>query len=294
MTPLLATAAAAVLLRPAAVLLRPAAPSSRAALPPLLAAASSLELPAATAAASGSEISTAWEAWPRTWVPLASTFELDPERPTPVRFLGRNLVLWQDNGGVWRAFADACPHRLAPLSEGRIDRARGTLECAYHGWQFEAQGACSRIPQVEPEVERAACSSKRSCVQAFPVQIEKSVLFVWPWGGEPADGSGPLGESALPRHQLSSVKDGASTFTRDLPYGWDTLLENIVDPSHVPFAHHGLQGRREDAVPINMSLQIPVGPSGFDFEWADRTMGMRRAGNGSFAPRLASSAATAW
>ena len=33
---------------------------------------------------------------------------------------------------------------------------------------------------------------------------------------------------------LSSVVTGTSTFTRDLPYGWDTLVENIVDPSHIP------------------------------------------------------------
>jgi len=58
-----------------------------------------------------------WANFPRTWVPLASAYELDPERPTPVQFLGRSYVLWQENAGEWQAFADACPHRLAPLSE---------------------------------------------------------------------------------------------------------------------------------------------------------------------------------
>jgi hypothetical protein len=71
-----------------------------------------------------------WEGFPRTWVPLASVFELDPERPTPVTFLNRKYVLWQDQDGRWRAFVDACPHRLAPLSEGRIDRQANRLECA--------------------------------------------------------------------------------------------------------------------------------------------------------------------
>ena len=41
-----------------------------------------------------------------------------------------------------------------------------------------------------------------------------------------------------------------ATYTRDLPYSWDTLLENIVDPAHIPFAHHGLQGKRDDAIAI--------------------------------------------
>mmetsp|Transcript_75392 Transcript_75392/g.125702 ORF Transcript_75392/g.125702 Transcript_75392/m.125702 type:complete len:518 (-) Transcript_75392:38-1591(-) len=233
-----------------------------------------------------------WAGWPRTWVPLASSFELDPERPTPVRFLGRTFVLWQDNEATWRVFEDACPHRLAPLSEGRIDRATGTLECAYHGWQFTAAGSCAKIPQIAAEKHRAACTSTRACARVFPVQVEKCVIFFWPWGGVPADASGPLGDSALPHHQLSSVLPGASTYTRDLPYGWDTLLENIVDPSHVPFAHHGLQGKREDAIAINMSAAIAMHPSGFNFSFGDRTMGMRRAGGGEFrAPYVVSYAA---
>ena len=80
---------------------------------------------------------------------------------------------------------------------------------------------------------------------------------------------------------LSSVVTGTSTFTRDLPYGWDTLVENIVDPSHIPFAHHGLQGTREDAIPINLTV-TSEGQHGFEFDFADRTMGRRRAGSGSF------------
>lgn len=34
---------------------------------------------------------------PTTWVPIASDHELDPERPTPVRFLNKRYVIWRDN-----------------------------------------------------------------------------------------------------------------------------------------------------------------------------------------------------
>lgn len=30
-------------------------------------------------------------------------------------------------------------------------------------------------------------------------------------------------------------------YMRDLPYPIDGLIENVVDPSHVPYAHHGYQ-----------------------------------------------------
>ena len=36
--------------------------------------------------------------------------------------------------------------RLAKLSEGQI--VDGSLECLYHGWQFDGEGKCVKIPQV--------------------------------------------------------------------------------------------------------------------------------------------------
>jgi phenylpropionate dioxygenase-like ring-hydroxylating dioxygenase large terminal subunit len=41
---------------------------------------------------------------------------------------------------------------------------------------------------------------------------------------------------------------------RDLEYDWQTLVENVADPSHVPFAHHGLQGNRDRAVPLALKI----------------------------------------
>jgi pheophorbide a oxygenase len=60
------------------------------------------------------------------------------------------------------------------------------------------------------------------------------------------------------------------------------VRQNIVDPSHIPFAHHGLQGKREDAIAINMSVPETLGAAGLRFAFGDRTMGMLRSGHGEF------------
>ena len=57
---------------------------------------------------------------------------------------------------AWSVVLDACPHRLAPLSQGRVDAATGCLECPYHGWQFDATGACTKIPQGTPDTTTKA------------------------------------------------------------------------------------------------------------------------------------------
>lgn len=61
---------------------------------------------------------------------------LPEDRPWAVKVLGKDLVVWKDGQGVWRVFADACPHRKVALSEGRLE-ADKTLVCAYHGWRFD-------------------------------------------------------------------------------------------------------------------------------------------------------------
>jgi phenylpropionate dioxygenase-like ring-hydroxylating dioxygenase large terminal subunit len=45
---------------------------------------------------------------------------------------------------------------------------------------------------------------------------------------------------------------------RDLPMDALTLLENVLDASHVPFTHHATVGRRENAAPVALAL------TGFD------------------------------
>ena len=219
-------------------------------------------------------------AFPRTWVPIASTWELDPNRPTPVSFLGQRYIAYRDNKEQWVVMDDACPHRLAPLSEGRVDRENDRIECGYHGWAFNSSGACERIPQATERLAATAASSARACVASLPTQVVCSVLWVWPWDEDCLSVAGEPG--AHPEGMLEGVDPDSTTYTRDLPYGWDTLLENIVDPSHIPFAHHGLQGKRDDAIAINMSVPTLHGARGFSFEFGDRTMGKRRTGTGEF------------
>ena len=47
---------------------------------------------------------------------------------------------------------------------------------------------------------------------------------------------------------------------RELPYGFDVLLENLVDPAHVPFTHSGVLGDRNDAAVSRMSPAQELSP----------------------------------
>ncbi|KAL5834106.1 hypothetical protein ACOSQ3_017780 [Xanthoceras sorbifolium] len=88
--------------------------------------------------------------WFSAWCPVIPVCDLDKRVPHGKKVLGLDIVAWWDeNESSWKVFDDACPHRLAPLSEGRIDKL-GRLQCAYHGWCFNGSGSCNLIPQAPP------------------------------------------------------------------------------------------------------------------------------------------------
>jgi phenylpropionate dioxygenase-like ring-hydroxylating dioxygenase large terminal subunit len=186
------------------------------------------------------------------WYPISPLEDLDPDCPTPIVLLGRRFVVWKPYfSNRYCVFLDQCPHRLAPLSEGRVDDKTGHLMCSYHGWQFDAQGSCTHIPQAD-DPDLIAKNRGHYCATALPAKEANGLLWVWP----DADSAAIAPAHSLP---LSSQVDASrgfvwSSMVRDLEYDWQTFIENVVDPSHVQFAHHGVQGNRDRAKPLAIKI----------------------------------------
>lgn len=67
-----------------------------------------------------------------------------------------------------------------------------------------------------------------------------------------------------------------------MPFGQDILLENVLDPSHVPFSHHGVIGNRNKVLPSTMHLLEPEeGNTGFTLGVAVNKNGTNRAQQGT-------------
>ncbi|MGC1306491.1 MAG: Rieske 2Fe-2S domain-containing protein [Phormidesmis sp.] len=194
------------------------------------------------------------------WYPVSPIEDLQAKRPVAITLLGMNFVIWQSadaaldgrkSDAAYVALRDECPHRLAPLSEGRIDEETGHLMCSYHGWQFDGEGVCQRIPQADnPKLLEE--KGDNFCVTAFPCQVANGLLWLWPDAGS-AD---VAAQKTLPLSPQVDAEKGFvwSSMVRDLAYDWQTLVENVADPSHVPFAHHGLQGNRDQARPVPIEI----------------------------------------
>ena len=67
-----------------------------------------------------------------------------------------------------------------------------------------------------------------------------------------------------------------------MPFAVDILLENVLDPSHVPFSHHGVIGNRDKVLPSTMDVLDPVkAQSGFTVGVEVNKNGTNRAQQGS-------------
>ena len=212
--------------------------------------------------AAGGEDPTTFD--PReAWYPVHYLEDLDKARPTKFTLLDTDIVIWWDSREeTWRAFSDRCPHRLAPLSEGRINE-QGLLECPYHGWGFEGNGDCKYIPQQPAEGK--AETSQRACVRSFPTATAQGLLFVYPGNSENSS------RVKLPLVDVleESPQDWVCLNTfRDIPYDALTLLENVMDASHIPYTHHNTVGDRKNAAPVELEV-TDSGKWGFKGIWQE-------------------------
>jgi len=205
--------------------------------------------------------------WKNQWYALTyASYVPNPSRSaevTPASVFGEPLVLWRsENDGTVHCADDVCPHRAAALSEGRL--RDGKLECYYHGWQFDGKkdGECNFIPQLEKD----ARIPKRACLKMRECRTVEGI--VWAWMGDeaptfdpPTQGDGMEDIDPITgKHEDYIVND----FQIDLPYDHSYLVENLIDPAHIPISHDATPGggKRENAQAYEMILDASSGSMG--------------------------------
>ncbi|KAF5832082.1 hypothetical protein DUNSADRAFT_12172 [Dunaliella salina] len=122
-------------------------------------------------------------------------------------------------------------------------------------------------PQAPSALHDTMAASPRSCVTSFPVTLRHGLIWVWP-DNSPDRFVVAAGHELAPEAPPEQGKDGLMWYTflpwfrRIFPYSVDTLFDNTLDPSHVPWSHHNVIGDRTKVTPIEMQILEPVSPKG--------------------------------
>jgi phenylpropionate dioxygenase-like ring-hydroxylating dioxygenase large terminal subunit len=147
------------------------------------------------------------------------------KKPRSFKLLNKDIAVYRNSENKALAFIDRCPHRNVPVSEGRI--CNGNLVCRFHGWEFNQDGQCVKVPgMMETEKVKAAKLKK--------YEIREQEGYIWICLN-PDSGRQPH----IPAH-IADQAMKTTAFRTHLKCGSMNIAENFLDPFHTPFVHSGI------------------------------------------------------
>lgn len=109
----------------------------------------------------------------QSWFPICLSSELEKGEIRGEKFLDGKVIAFRGDDGVARVMSAYCPHVGADLSIGKVVGDR--VQCAFHQWEFGADGACARTAIGDP-------APKNARLFKFPTQERYGV--VWAFNGD--------------------------------------------------------------------------------------------------------------
>ncbi|WP_432696671.1 Rieske 2Fe-2S domain-containing protein [Marinobacterium sp. YM272] len=135
----------------------------------------------------------------------------------------KEMVFYRRLDGTAVALADACWHRLLPLSVGSLDGDE--VVCGYHGLKFNDAGRCTHMPSQET-------LNPSACVHSFPV-VERH-RFVWVWPGDPSKADPSLIPDLGWFDDAAWAGDGRMT---EVAADYRLVIDNLMDLTHETYVH---------------------------------------------------------
>lgn len=148
------------------------------------------------------------------------------EAPQQRVFLEEPVALFRGGEGKANAVSGRCPHRWAPLGQGKV--VEGTLMCPYHGLRFDGTGACVHNPHPGGQLPE-------NRLQVYPLVERHALLWIWMGDAEQAD------PALIPDFSwLSDPKWEAVRGATVAEGHYELYSDNILDLSHANFVHPAL------------------------------------------------------
>jgi phenylpropionate dioxygenase-like ring-hydroxylating dioxygenase large terminal subunit len=157
------------------------------------------------------------------WYAVGWDYEVSKGKMLARTICEKPLIFWRKSDGTAVAMDDACWHRLAPLSKGKI--VKDTVLCPYHGLAFEAGGRCIHMPSQET-INPAAF------VRTYP--LTEAHRLTWVWLGDPAL-SDPAKVPDL--HWNADPEWAGDGKTLKLQANYLLVVDNLMDLTHETFIH---------------------------------------------------------
>ena len=168
---------------------------------------------------------------PNGWFQVAYTDELKNGDVKPLKYFGKDLVLWRSESGEVNLFDAFCPHLGAHLGHG--GKVKGEeIECPFHAWRFGQEGKCTAVPYAKSLPRKAA-------LQKWHTKEIAGMIMAW----HHVNGNAPEWDipDELEEHSTGGVRnEGWSDFDSREWFITTTnqeMAENAVDSAHFHYLH---------------------------------------------------------
>jgi phenylpropionate dioxygenase-like ring-hydroxylating dioxygenase large terminal subunit len=167
--------------------------------------------------------------YPNGWFQVGYSEDLKPGGVLPLKYFGRDLVLFRSEAGTPHLLDAHCPHLGAHLGHGGTVKD-GCIRCPFHAWRYDGTGQCVEVPYAGRVPPKAR-------VNAWELREVNGLLMAW----HHLAGLPPSWEIApIPEH-------GAADWTTYELRRWkirthnQEMAENAVDSAHFHYVHGTLE-----------------------------------------------------
>ncbi len=163
--------------------------------------------------------------FPEGWYFIATREAIQRQKLIQKTWMGENIVAFCDEDGQICVAEAYCPHLgsdLSPAAGGRV-RA-GRLACPFHGYEYDATGACVATPYAPPP--------RYTSLRVFPTQEICGLIFAW-WGIQGREPQWHLPADSLEEDGWCNL---ALRSVRFAGHPQETS-ENAVDLAHLRYVH---------------------------------------------------------
>jgi 3-ketosteroid 9alpha-monooxygenase subunit A len=167
--------------------------------------------------------------YPFGWFAVGFSDELAAGQVKSIRYFDRELALWRGEDGVARVIDAYCAHYGANMAIG--GRVSGSyLECPFHAWRYDGEGAVREIPYSKSVPPRA---KRKDCVPSWPTEETDGLIWVWYHPQRAA----PMWE--LMRNPVIGDPDWGPLVKMEWIFhtAGQVLGDNGVDVAHFKFVH---------------------------------------------------------
>jgi len=186
------------------------------------------------------------------WYVIGEKSDFERNKPKKVQVWNTKYVVWKNNEGEYVSLDDACTHKGASLSDGKL--CNGNIVCPYHGYEFNETGSLKKVPgisfQSSPvyDLNKYAVFEKNGWVYMNTMKLNETMSLL----------IDKTGQTLLNEPE---VENKSSFVLLNMIYNCYSrvLSENSLDIMHIAFVH--TFGNAKKPNPVKEIPPVLVGPN---------------------------------